>query len=644
MISAAAQLSAEAKELEAQKLAAEKEAGEASVMTQSIKDSMSKITYRDTQLYETIFNQHDEHSIGSIDLACVRAYLSDIGLRGRNQMERVAMNKIMEEIDTLEVNFKTLVQHIIPKVRVELAQLRRPHLLDLFKQADEDGSGDLSISEFLVVLDRSGIQPSLKLTTDTVVEVLPNDASEMRNANGQLLLEKNIINRYNFSILAPTLHERFECSRNQHKKALFEQLAFDADARELWQDGVVNAQAAFAHIAGHDTVVNTSQLGKILIHVDLIPKSGNILELLRTLADEEWADAQKKTEERKPIFEEQVAKPLPPKNQKEQPKIVEKTLDLSQCFRVLTKIREKEVQRLADFFSKHDKDSSQGLGIDEVLRCMEDVGIKPRPHKLQEDSAQLRELVEEYDEDGSGELELAEFLNMVKFVTGRLRRSRRREQKDHGKKLGFGRQERDELGDHFLEADNDLDNLLNDHQVAEVVSKMRPEWPRGDTTAILKEMKLMTWLQPASVDMLQLMDVMKFIDVRTRHRKVGEHLGLDQESTDQFCALWLSMKPGDGDTVPFSYFMQAMKKLNLHNKKAVRIQEVLGDGVDGSLRIHFHQFLMVMRREGNSTESAVPQPVTAKPMQKNLGNLLASSALAQHEAATPKSSGTGAPE
>eukprot|EP00440_Ansanella_granifera_P073836 gb/GFBE01080116.1/.p1 GENE.gb/GFBE01080116.1/~~gb/GFBE01080116.1/.p1 ORF type:complete len:939 (+),score=224.42 gb/GFBE01080116.1/:1-2817(+) len=531
---------------------------------------LGNLKLKDTECYEVVFRQFDRDRTETVDQAELRNMLADMGFRPRNEVERDMISKALEDLDCLEVDFNLLTSKIIPRIRVGLADVRRPQLLGLFRAADEDNSGSLSVLELAHILHRSGFYPSTAEVLDAVLEVMPAVKDDLQNITGQMLLDRNIITMPYFRILAPLLQERAEFNRVQSKHEIAEELNLDEETKQLWQENLVDVQNAFLSRLQHNqTCLEVSELPFVMSETDLMPKKGNARELMDSLVKEEYAhfdDIEKDSEGTK-------------------------YCTLASCVRILSKIRYRECERLTEIFKINDSDGTNGLSIRECMKCLEDSGVKPRTQK---ESEQLLALIDEYDVDGSGELELEEFLGMVKFVTERLRKMRRREQADKAKGYGWGIDEFEMMRNAFMGADPSIDNFLDESQIIIALQTVRPDWPTSpDTIMVLKEMGLMTWQKSASVDLFEFLDVVKFIDQRTKHRSIGAEHGLDKEAVDNFCVLWLSMPPSPDDTVAIEDLVRSLKTLPGYAKKMARIQEIINEG---STRCTFEQFLAVMRR------------------------------------------------
>lgn len=522
----------------------------------NVTEFLSNIKPKEAQAYQAILRQLCSNR--KVDKADLQKVLSELGFRPRTPEEREILRKILAEIESLEVDFDDVVQTIIPNVRTQFAELRGPGLLDLFTEADEDKSGNLSVEELLAVLQRSGFFPQNKEVAETLMEVIPG-AKNHQNMEGKLLMDRVSISLSYFKVVGPLLQERSECQRLQMELQIAEELSLDAEERQLWQDSLLDLWEAFQRFS--DDRLEVDRLPLVFMDTELLPKHGSLRSFLCSMAEAELAKSERSKVDR---------------------------LDLRQCLKILSKIREKECQRVIDVFNQNDSDSTNGLSLEECQKCLEDCGIKAK----EEESEFITCLIDEYDLDESGELELEEFLRMVKFVTSRLRRRRLRQQADLALEYGWGAEEFDFMRLNFMLADKEMDGNIRDDEIAWSVSQLRAEWPPEDTKLILREMGLVTWNSSISVDLAGFLKVMNYVDLRLKHRRIGSLLGLEKGAVDNFCSVWWSMKP-QNDMVPISTLVEVIKQLPGYAKKLTKLQEVINEGAE---RINFQKYCMVMRR------------------------------------------------
>eukprot|EP00930_Biecheleria_cincta_P032683 TRINITY_DN22663_c0_g1_i2.p1 TRINITY_DN22663_c0_g1~~TRINITY_DN22663_c0_g1_i2.p1 ORF type:complete len:774 (-),score=135.44 TRINITY_DN22663_c0_g1_i2:61-2382(-) len=524
---------------------------------------LSHVRPKESEAYEVIFQLYQDSSAGTVDHADLRGLLSDLGFRPCNEEERQLVVNVLLEVHSLEVDFTTLVKHVIPKIRVGLAEARRPQILELFYDADTDNSGSLSVEEFVFILHRSGYYPTPSDVETAVLELLPDAKNRIQNMHGELLMSANILQLSHVRALAPILQERAGYNRVLQSYLLAEELCLHEEIRLLWHEALVDCRNAFFNLLDvNQTLLPVESLVLVLVEIDLIPKQGNVRQVLQALVEEELQGTDDK-----------------------------RFVEFFQCLRILSRIRAKECERVCEVFCKNDSDGTNGLSLAECLKCLEECGIKARNAR---ESSRIMHLVDEFDADGSGELELTEFLGLVKFVAVRIHKMRQRDQADIAASYGWSQEMFDDMRMAFLAADDNMDRSLNKIQLASCLTKIRPNWRASKTSDLLQEMGLMHTGFEVNVDLFQLLDVVRFMDRRMGHWDIASSVGLDSESQDQFIASWLKLEPDwEEDMVPIQVLIDATQGAPGYPKRMARIQELINAG---NTKLNFIQYIMIMRR------------------------------------------------
>ncbi|CAE7876707.1 unnamed protein product, partial [Symbiodinium microadriaticum] len=223
-----------------ERIRAEEHSFEASA---SVADYLANVRAKEVQAYQAALRRFGRRADRRIDQADLLDALNELGFRPRNQTERAALRELLFQVASLEVDADYVIQNLVPQVRVQLAELRRPELINLFQEAAEEKS-DLSVAELLAVLQRSTFYPTLNEVVDAVVEVIPG-ASALTNMEGKMLLDRISVSLPYFRILAPLLQERAEYSRRARAHQIAEELDLDEAKRLLWQDALVELRDAF---------------------------------------------------------------------------------------------------------------------------------------------------------------------------------------------------------------------------------------------------------------------------------------------------------------------------------------------------------------------------------------------------------------
>eukprot|EP00913_Durusdinium_trenchii_P029418 g27577.t1 len=179
-------------------------------------------------------------------------------------------------------------------------------------------------------------------------------------------------------------------------------------------------------------------------------------------------------------------------------------------------------------------------------------------------------LVEEFDEDGSGELDLDEYLEFAKFVADRIRKMQHVGRMETAHKIGYGDDEYLRLWDAFVAADVDMDGMLEEQEMLQAVWGSRPE---------------------VTID--------KDDDVDRLHfwHQLGIDAGIEKESVESFIFFWRSLNRNmKEDTVAAKELTKAVKTLPGGNVKMARVR---------TLQIDFAHFLQVMKVKGSELGDGV---------------------------------------
>ncbi|CAJ1421355.1 unnamed protein product [Effrenium voratum] len=247
----------------------------------NVAEILFNIKPKEVQAYQAMLRQICRGD-SKIDQADLQAVLGEMGFRPRTTPERAVVRQLLSEVDSLEVDFDFLVQRIIPQLRVQLAELRRPGLMQLWTEA-EDRSGVLSVEELLAVMQRSGFFPGTQEVVDAVLEVVPG-ARNFENMEGKLLLDRISVTLPNFRILAPLIQERAECRQRRMGLEIAEELGLDEDARYLWQDNLVDLREAFEQHS-EEQLLEASRLPLVFRDTELLPKRRPMQQMLRLMVE-----------------------------------------------------------------------------------------------------------------------------------------------------------------------------------------------------------------------------------------------------------------------------------------------------------------------------------------------------------------------
>jgi len=139
--------------------------------------------------------------------------------------------------------------------------------------------------------------------------------------------------------------------------------------------------------------------------------------------------------------------------------------------RLLSELNTLESVYLRKVFDQNDANSSAGLSLTECHRALADCGLKPRTLVESED---INVLIEEFDEDGSGEVDPEEFLHLVTFVSEKVRVLRREEERNLTSHSDWTEDRLEKMREAFHNVDVDMKDNLDADGVARLLDKVLP--------------------------------------------------------------------------------------------------------------------------------------------------------------------------
>merc|ERR550537_1116220 len=119
--------------------------------------------------------------------------------------------------------------------------------------------------------------------------------------------------------------------------------------------------------------------------------------------------------------------------------------------------RQRLAPELGNLFNKYDKDHGGSLSLSEVATMIGDMGLNPR---TREDQDEIKQLLDNVDADGSGELDFDEFQDLVQRIEEKLKSLQRRRDLKAGEALGFTPQQVCELRGVFFKLDVNGDESI----------------------------------------------------------------------------------------------------------------------------------------------------------------------------------------
>jgi len=546
---------------------------------------LSKVTFKESEDFFKVFEPYSKD--GMIEQADLKPFLADMGLRPRNEFERSALVHVLMKFNDLEYGFQAVLNEVIPEVRVCLTELWIPRLVGLYKEADIDKSGVLSIQELERIILRSGFSPGIPKVVEAVLDLMPDSLPMFSNVKGELLLDRNVVDLPHFAVLAPLLQERTLSQRLLRARKISAAENLDAETARLWGACLVDVEFYFLKWAVLDKKerrLPLSALPKVAMQTGLLSRRGPAFrQTLLDLARQNYVGQ----------GAEGPTTSLSPNSQ----------LTLGQVIRILSAIRREECTLASRIFKKEDKDNTNGLSLRECLRCLHGCGVQVINRS---ESMYIRKLVDEFDLDSSGELELDEFLELVKFVAQRLKDAHRINAADKAHRLGFSEEERDRIWEIFLDSDENLDEQLDEREIytAVVAFFARDAVVSAEELEnVLRDLGYMSPVRRLEVTIWDFISILKCCKERASRPKIARKLGLESDVVAGFIEMWQSLHPSAIDTVPKKAVIKALKKLPGKGQelKLARLKDLTAN--EQSDVVSFTHFLQAMSRSQEPTNA-----------------------------------------
>jgi len=543
-------------------------------MPTASKNFLSSISSTDEKVYRDVLRRYTDTD--AIDQSDLRHFLEGVGFKPRSKPERDLLTNLLRNLDTLDIKFDTLFQEIIPSIRLGFAETRAAELTKRFIAADVDKSGTLSLSELLSILRWSGYFPKMQHVIQAVNEVVPELAESFTTSTYHSVMEKDILLPAQFHILAPLLEQRSDSDYIQRRIEIAYNMDLDEYTQQLWGQSLVDLHDVFLRRAKHD-LLPFSSLVHLAVDCGLVQHRGpGFTEKLRAIAADEVS--LQLVDQGYDIHDHTA---------------VERAhFDFQQVLRIMTQIREIENELIADVFAATDSDCTNGLSVEECMDCLESCGIRATGKQMQD---VIPKLVEEFDEDGSGELDLDEYLEFAKFVAQRIRKMQHVGRMETAGKLGYTDDEYTRLWDAFVSMDHNMDGMLEEDELLKAVWASRPEVTidGNDIRAILKDQGIGYWKQEIKLSMNDYLLIVKDVERLNTWRRQGEEANIEKDSVESFIGFWRSLSRNmKEDTVTAKELTKAVKTLPGGAVKMARVRTLTNLGVEA---IYFAHFLQVMK-------------------------------------------------
>mmetsp|Transcript_90086 Transcript_90086/g.291065 ORF Transcript_90086/g.291065 Transcript_90086/m.291065 type:complete len:1039 (-) Transcript_90086:227-3343(-) len=457
-----------------------------------------------------IFDTYDRDGSDSLDQAELRGCLAKLGLRARNQEERNEIQAMLRDWGRLDFSFEDLVKDVIPMIRWKLADLQSKRLQDLFRIGDADGSGRLCIEELIKALHTLGTFPGQDLVEEAIWEEVPGARKTLLKLDGvSLVMTRDVLDFEQFRRVFRRLQERTECDRMERFDEIVYTHELDESMQELWEHGLVELRDLFdAYTEADTSTVKVSHLATIARELGHLPKSSGNERMLNDYIKELRQDAIAGLDE-------------------------DSVLDFRSILQILSRLRRLEESRIQQIYDKYDQDCV-GLTLELCLKALEECDIVAQ---VKDEAQELEALIEEFDEDGSGEVDQQEFFHLTSFVRQHLHKKRleaaRKMANDYGLKEDFHM-----LRALFLERDDAQNAWLRPDQVRGLIMELRHgqfsedelrhgAWSPQEVKVIMEEKHI------EKVDFSALLFILKELDEFKANADLCQNSGIQQALNPQ---------------------------------------------------------------------------------------------------------------
>lgn len=440
-----------------------------------------KHTYRPEFL--KVFKLYDLNGNGSLDRSELKSCLADVGLRGTNVEEREAIQNILNVAvgNAKEVNFDHFIDHLVPAARGTLAELKLGKFRELWNEADADGTGLLSINEMLQIVRLMGVFPVDSQVLEAIVDVAPDVEHTCKTMEGTWIRNRDALNFERFCAIVPLLHERAARVEVLKLREVAESMGLSDAQREEWEDHLIALSEAFKR------GFKPNEVGKVLRDHGLAPRFGvarstkdSPSELLIEIAGPNGLEAA--------------------------------CQDCGSLLKLAGKVRRHDRRRLEDVFKKFDLDESNSLSLLEVQHAFARCKIIPRTTI---ECQEMHAAVADFDEDGSGDVDVDEFVRLCQYVAERIRLIRREEERQCAAQCGYDKQQLEELREAFEALDDDNSEVLDGPELLRAIEMMRKQITREDLDLLFLEQGInMKQSAAVAAHFLQFVRVMHSLDQR----------------------------------------------------------------------------------------------------------------------------------
>lgn len=400
------------------------------------------------------FQKHDADNSGSLDPKEMVGCLVDLGLNPVTAIEIKEMRRIANEVAVLgTVDFLQFVFEMVPQARAKLRELRCGPLLREFQAFDKDSSGYLDKQECIQVLEMI-----------CTANLDPQGLAEMERVFGETIDE---LSKDDGQIDFDEFQELVGRSREQHSRIVQNRICDICTNEDLSPEDVRRHSDELVLLYHSFQRLATSNKGKAVLGWDGVRI---VLIEYGLLPRDEEAEAA--------IFQEFSRIAF----------LSGAQMTFAGVLALVRSLRKGQLlaehQSLKEMFGRLDRDRSATLEISEVAPLLVELKVQPQ---CWEDQLQIRRLLDEVDEDNSGNLSFEEFSILVQRVREGLATAARRRQRCTATSLGFTESQVSELRDVFFRLDDEQDGLLRIDQLRRALDMLKQQMTSSDLRKLVAQ-------------------------------------------------------------------------------------------------------------------------------------------------------------
>jgi len=312
--------------------------------------------------------------------------------------------------------------------------------------------------------------------------------------------------------LAALLQERTEFAHSERARRITQVHELTPEQYARWNHDLVELYASFQRFCDQADALSVAHVTHVVHDASVLQSSTGLYNKLRGLLQHREGAA-------------------------------EGVLTFKQLLELLDPIRRQEQTASQEVFEAHCRNTG-GLSLLGCQRALRDCVVMP---KGETEGQEIEALIQEFDEDGSGEVDRDEFERLVQHVTERLRTLRREAERQRVFEHNWSEEKYREYRLAFITHAEGMSDSLSWARIGEAVEQINNRWPREEVTFTLSELS-----EPGqTVDILTFFDVMVAMEGYDDSLNIALRAGIEQEAAENLCKEWRRLKPSKEGLVPW---------------------------------------------------------------------------------------------